>query len=80
MVNDMGQWLPELPAGLPNDDRYATASLVHSAAVRLLRAARAADAERVAARVPDTWRAYVARGLDRSPLLDELDSWGVAKR
>jgi 4-diphosphocytidyl-2-C-methyl-D-erythritol kinase len=34
--------------------------------------ARAIDAERVAARVPDTWRAFVARGLDRSPLLEEL--------
>jgi DNA-binding MarR family transcriptional regulator len=45
MVNDMGQRLPELPAGLPEDDRHETANLVHSAAVRLLRAARAADAE-----------------------------------
>jgi DNA-binding MarR family transcriptional regulator len=45
MVNDMGQRLPELPAGLPKDDRYETANLMHSAAVRLLRAARAADAE-----------------------------------
>jgi 4-diphosphocytidyl-2-C-methyl-D-erythritol kinase len=33
---------------------------------------RAADAERVAARLPDEWRAFVARGLDRSPLLGEL--------
>jgi DNA-binding MarR family transcriptional regulator len=41
----MGQRLPELPAGLPKDDRYETANLMHSAAVRLLRAARAADAE-----------------------------------
>jgi 4-diphosphocytidyl-2-C-methyl-D-erythritol kinase len=30
------------------------------------------DAERVAARVPDAWRAWVARGVNRSPLLDEL--------
>jgi DNA-binding MarR family transcriptional regulator len=45
MVNDMGQRLPELPAGLPKDGRYETANLMHSAAVRLLRAARAADAE-----------------------------------
>jgi 4-diphosphocytidyl-2-C-methyl-D-erythritol kinase len=28
---------------------------------------RAADAERVAARVPDRWRSFVARGLNRSP-------------
>jgi 4-diphosphocytidyl-2-C-methyl-D-erythritol kinase len=36
--------------------------------------ASAADAERVAARVPDEWRAYVARGLNRSPLLAALES------
>ena len=29
---------------------------------------RAADAERIAARVPDRWDSFVARGLDRSPL------------
>jgi hypothetical protein len=34
--------------------------------------ARVEDAERVAARVPDTWRAKVARGLDESPLLADL--------
>jgi DNA-binding MarR family transcriptional regulator len=43
MVNDRGQRLPELPGALPKDDRHETANLVHSAAVRLLRAARAAD-------------------------------------
>ena len=45
MVNDPGQRLPDLPAGLPKDDQHETANLVHSAAVRLLRAARAADAD-----------------------------------
>ena len=40
MVNDPGQRLPELPAGLPQDSQHETANLVHSAAVRLLRAAR----------------------------------------
>ena len=29
---------------------------------------RAADAERIAARVPDRWSSFVARGLNRSPL------------
>jgi DNA-binding MarR family transcriptional regulator len=43
MVNDYRQRLPELPAGLPKDNRHETANLVHSAAVRLLRTARAAD-------------------------------------
>jgi DNA-binding MarR family transcriptional regulator len=46
MVKDRGQrLLPQLPAGLPKDDRHQTANLVHSAAVRLLRTARAADAD-----------------------------------
>ena len=36
--------------------------------------ASAADAERVAARVPDEWRSYVARGVDRSPLATALAS------
>jgi DNA-binding MarR family transcriptional regulator len=45
MVNDSGQRLPGLPAGLPRDGRHETANLVHSAAVRLLRVARTADAE-----------------------------------
>ena len=45
MVNDSRQRLPELPAGLPEDDQHETANLVHSAAVRLLRTARAADTD-----------------------------------
>ncbi|HKN45484.1 MAG TPA: MarR family transcriptional regulator, partial [Propionibacteriaceae bacterium] len=45
MVNDSGQRLPELPAGLPEDGQHETANLLHSAAVRLLRVARAADAD-----------------------------------
>ena len=45
MVNDSRQRLPELPAGLPKDDQHETASLVHSAALRLLRMARAADTD-----------------------------------
>lgn len=35
--------LPASPAGLPADDRHETANLIHSAALRLLRRARAAD-------------------------------------
>jgi 4-diphosphocytidyl-2-C-methyl-D-erythritol kinase len=33
---------------------------------------RAADAERVAARVPDEWQSFVARGVNRSPLTAAL--------
>lgn len=36
--------LPDLPHGLPADDRHTTANLVHSAALRLLRRAATADA------------------------------------
>ncbi|HYN95856.1 MAG TPA: MarR family transcriptional regulator [Pilimelia sp.] len=43
-MKDIGQRLPEPPAGLPADDRHATANAVHSAALRLLRRARTADA------------------------------------
>jgi 4-diphosphocytidyl-2-C-methyl-D-erythritol kinase len=52
--------------------RHATARLTGTGSCVFAEFSRAADAERVAARVPDTWRAYVARGLDTSPLLDEL--------
>jgi hypothetical protein len=34
--------------------------------------ASAAEAERVAARVPDAWRSFVARGLARSPVHEKL--------
>jgi 4-diphosphocytidyl-2-C-methyl-D-erythritol kinase len=37
--------------------------------------AKAADAERIAAQVPDEWRSYVARGVNRSPLVDALATW-----
>jgi 4-diphosphocytidyl-2-C-methyl-D-erythritol kinase len=36
--------------------------------------ASARDAERVAARVPDEWASFVARGLNRSPLITALES------
>jgi 4-diphosphocytidyl-2-C-methyl-D-erythritol kinase len=59
--------------------RHATARLTGTGSCVFAEFSRAPDAERVAARVPDNWRAYVARGLDNSPLLEELGRWGVAK-
>ena len=59
--------------------RYAPARLTGTGSCVFAKFARVADAERVAARVPDEWRAFVARGLDESPLLEELGRWGVAK-
>ncbi len=52
--------------------RHAPARLTGTGSCVFAKFSRAADAERVAARVPDTWRAWVARGVDSSPLLDEL--------
>ena len=52
--------------------RHAPARLTGTGSCVFAKFARAADAERVAARVPDTWRVWVARGLDSSPLRDEL--------
>ncbi|HTU65797.1 MAG TPA: 4-(cytidine 5'-diphospho)-2-C-methyl-D-erythritol kinase [Steroidobacteraceae bacterium] len=53
--------------------RQAPARLTGTGSCVFAKFSRAADAERVAARVPDAWRAFVARGLDRSPLLDALE-------
>jgi len=52
--------------------RHAPARLTGTGSCVFAKFSRAADAERVAAQVPDTWRAFVARGLDSSPLLEEL--------
>jgi 4-diphosphocytidyl-2-C-methyl-D-erythritol kinase len=53
--------------------RFAPARLTGTGSCVFAKFARPEDAERVAARVPDTWRAWVARGVNHSPLLDELD-------
>jgi len=53
-------------------NRHSPARLTGTGSCVFAKFARVEDAERVAARVPDQWRAFVARGLDRSPLLDEL--------
>jgi 4-diphosphocytidyl-2-C-methyl-D-erythritol kinase len=52
--------------------RQAPARLTGTGSCVFAKFARVEDAERIAARVPDSWRAFVARGLDRSPLLDVL--------
>jgi 4-diphosphocytidyl-2-C-methyl-D-erythritol kinase len=70
---------PAVAEALAWVSRHAPARLTGTGSCVFAKFARVEDAERVAARVPDTWRAFVARGLDESPLLDELNSWGVAK-
>jgi 4-diphosphocytidyl-2-C-methyl-D-erythritol kinase len=52
--------------------RHGAARLTGTGSCVFAKFSRASDAERVAARVPDEWRAFVARGLDSSPLLEEL--------
>jgi len=52
--------------------RHAPARLTGTGSCVFAKFARVEDAERVAARVPDAWRAWVARGLDSSPLLEAL--------
>jgi 4-diphosphocytidyl-2-C-methyl-D-erythritol kinase len=52
--------------------RHVPARLTGTGSCVFAKFARPEDAERVAARVPDTWRAWVARGIDDSPLLEEL--------
>src|SRR5881628_90731 len=44
MVKESGQAFPASPAGLPDDEVTRTANALHSAALRLLRRARTADA------------------------------------
>jgi len=52
--------------------RHGAAQLTGTGSCVFAKFSRVEDAERVAARVPDEWRAWVARGLDSSPLLEEL--------
>jgi 4-diphosphocytidyl-2-C-methyl-D-erythritol kinase len=52
--------------------RHGPARLTGTGSCVFAKFARVQDAERVAAQVPDQWHAFVARGLDSSPLLEAL--------
>ena len=52
--------------------RHGVARLTGTGSCVFAKFSRVEDAELVAARVPDQWRAWVARGLDGSPVLEEL--------
>ena len=52
--------------------RFAPARLTGTGSCIFASFDSAAAAERVAARVPDDWRAWVVRGLSRSPMLERL--------
>ena len=66
------QRFPAVAEALDWLSRFAPARLTGTGSCIFASFERAADAERVAARVPDCWRSFVARGLDRSPLLAVL--------
>jgi 4-diphosphocytidyl-2-C-methyl-D-erythritol kinase len=59
---------PEVGEVLDWLGRLAPARLTGTGACVFAAFDRAIDAERVAARVPDRWRSFVARGLNRSPV------------
>lgn len=67
------QRFPAVAEALDWLSRYAPARLTGTGSCIFAAFDRAADAERVAARVPDIWRGFVARGLDRSPLHAALE-------
>jgi 4-diphosphocytidyl-2-C-methyl-D-erythritol kinase len=52
--------------------RYAPARLTGTGSCIFAACASAIDAERLAARVPDRWTSYVARGLNVSPVHERL--------
>lgn len=62
------QRFPVVAAALDWLSLFAPARLTGTGACVFAAFARLEEAERVAARVPETWRSFVARGLDRSPL------------
>jgi 4-diphosphocytidyl-2-C-methyl-D-erythritol kinase len=69
---------PEVAAALEWLGQYAPPRLTGTGSCVFTSFATAADAERVAARAPDRWTSFVARGLNTSPVHERL-SWGVAK-
>jgi len=63
---------PEVAAALDWLGREGSAALTGTGSCVFTARASAADAERLAARVPDRWMSFVARGLDSSPVHEQL--------
>jgi 4-diphosphocytidyl-2-C-methyl-D-erythritol kinase len=63
---------PEVAAALDWLAREGSAALTGTGSCVFTGRASAADAERLAARVPDRWMSFVARGLDTSPVHEQL--------
>ena len=77
---------PAVAAALDWLGQRAPARLTGSGACVFAGFAAETDARRVLSELPHDWRGFVARGRNRSPLLDRLavepatERWGVAKR
>ena len=65
---------PEVADALSWLGNFAPARLTGTGSCIFAAFANAGEAERVAARVPDRWRAFVARGLNVSPLHAQLSA------
>ena len=72
--------VPEVAEALEWLGRFAPARLTGTGACVFAACASARQAERVAARVPDRWRSYVARGLNSSPVHGRLEPGGGLRR
>ena len=70
---EVGAALDWLDAQIGVSDIRQNARMTGTGACVFASFERAADAERIAARVPERWSSFVARGLDRSPLHRMLD-------
>ncbi len=63
---------PEVAEALDWLSRFAPARLTGTGSCIFAACASAMDAERIAARAPDRWRSFVARGLNISPVHERL--------
>ena len=71
-IQDVRARYPEVADALSWLEKFAPARLTGTGSCIFASFASAIDAERVAARVPDRWRAFVARGLNVSPVRARL--------
>ena len=67
---------PEVAAALDWLAREGSARLTGTGSCVFTSRGSAADAERLAARVPDRWMSFVARGLNTSPVHEQLRQYG----
>ena len=67
---------PEVAEALDWLAREGSARLTGTGSCVFTSRSSAADAERLAARVPDSWMSFVARGLDTSPVHEKLRQRG----